>query len=191
MQRQSKVHDLYNAALKVFGENGYKKTTVEDIADEMNLTKGAIYQYVTGKKQLYDECVKHALWKWQHKVIMAAAKEEDVQKRFICLCKNAMKYLSEDQALLGVLVKDPSIFPLTYHDDHHKEINGRAIDYLEEMLEQGIQEEKFRKVDKTMLAKTLYSIYRMFIIENYIAEENHTEKYLDTVLDMVTKGFYK
>lgn len=190
MEKQSKLTDLYNAALKAFGEYGYKKTTVENIADEMGLTKGALYQYVAGKKQLYDECIKHALWNWQRKVLLTAAAEEDVEKKFICLCKNALKYLSEDKVLVSVLVKDPAVFPLTYRDDPHKEINGNAIDYLEQMLEQGVREEKFRATDTGVLAKLLFSIYKMFIIENYISETQPSEAYISTILEIITKGFF-
>lgn len=191
MEKQSKVNELYNAALKAFSEYGYKKTTVENIADEMGLTKGALYQYVSGKKQLYDECVKYALWNWQRKVLVSAADEEDVEKKFICLCKNALKYLSEDKVLIGVLAKDSTIFPLTYRDDPHKEINGRAIDYLEQMLEQGVREEKFRATDTGVLARLLFSIYKMFVIENYISETQPSETYVSTMLDILTQGFFK
>lgn len=191
MQRQQKIRVLYDAALKVFSEYGYRKTTVEDIADEMGLTKGALYQYVTGKKQLYDEAVKYALWDWQHKVVGSVIDETNVEKRFVALCKNAYKYLSEDKVLKGVLINDPTIFPLSYKNDPYKEINNKAVVYLQELLEQGIKEEKFREIDTNVLARILFSIYKMFIIETYIFEGTPSEVYINTMLDILINGFYK
>jgi len=45
-------------ALKVFSERGYYRTRINDIAAELGVSKGAIYQYFDSKEQLLIEALK-------------------------------------------------------------------------------------------------------------------------------------
>ena len=44
---------ILEAAVKVFPEKGYQKTTIQDIAREAGLSTSAIYQYFSGKEELF------------------------------------------------------------------------------------------------------------------------------------------
>ncbi|MCL2518312.1 MAG: TetR/AcrR family transcriptional regulator [Oscillospiraceae bacterium] len=48
-----KQESLINAALNVFGRNGYKKASIADITDEAGIAKGTINYYFGSKKNLY------------------------------------------------------------------------------------------------------------------------------------------
>ncbi|MBN2415467.1 TetR family transcriptional regulator [bacterium] len=45
--------DLIDAAIRVFGRHGYAATKLSDIADEADVTRGAIYHHFGNKKELY------------------------------------------------------------------------------------------------------------------------------------------
>jgi AcrR family transcriptional regulator len=59
---EDKQRTIRNSALKVFGENGYKKASVKDIADEADISKSMVFHYFGTKKDLYlylvDYCSK-------------------------------------------------------------------------------------------------------------------------------------
>ncbi|WP_422485405.1 TetR/AcrR family transcriptional regulator [Gudongella sp. DL1XJH-153] len=59
---EDKQKSIRDAALKVFGENGYKKASVKDIADEAGISKSMVFHYFGTKKSLYlylvDYCSK-------------------------------------------------------------------------------------------------------------------------------------
>jgi AcrR family transcriptional regulator len=44
---------LIETALRLFGTHGYAATSIEDIARESGLTKGAVYHHFTGKAELF------------------------------------------------------------------------------------------------------------------------------------------
>ena len=46
-------------ALKMFSERGYYRTRMTDIASDMGVSKGAIYEYFESKDQLFIEAIKH------------------------------------------------------------------------------------------------------------------------------------
>jgi len=49
---------LLKKALKVFSKQGYAATTLEDIASEAEVTRGAIYHHFGGKAELYNTLVR-------------------------------------------------------------------------------------------------------------------------------------
>lgn len=59
---EDKQKTIRNSALKVFGENGYKKASVKDISDEADISKSMVFHYFGTKKDLYlylvDYCSK-------------------------------------------------------------------------------------------------------------------------------------
>lgn len=59
---EDKQKTIRNAALKLFGEYGYKMASIRDIADEAGISKSMIFHYFGTKKDLYlylvDYCSK-------------------------------------------------------------------------------------------------------------------------------------
>lgn len=190
MDKQDKINDVYKAALKVFGIYGFKKATVEDIAGELNLTKGALYQYVKDKRDLYEKAVAYGLLQWQQRVVEAICDEADVKKQFHTMCYKAFQYLSEDRDLKSVLVKDPDIFPIYFSQDPYQEINNGSMNLLKGILEKGIRENKFRQVNAEVVTRLMFSIYKMFIIEAYVVGEESPELMFDEMVRLITGGLY-
>jgi AcrR family transcriptional regulator len=50
---------IIEQALKAFSERGYYRTRMADIASDLGVSKGAIYQYFESKEQLFIEAIKH------------------------------------------------------------------------------------------------------------------------------------
>jgi AcrR family transcriptional regulator len=50
---------IIEQALKMFSERGYYRTRMTDIASELGVSKGAIYQYFDSKEQLFIEAIRH------------------------------------------------------------------------------------------------------------------------------------
>jgi len=50
---------IIEQALKSFSQRGYYRTRMVDIAGDLGVSKGAIYQYFASKEQLFIEAMKH------------------------------------------------------------------------------------------------------------------------------------
>ena len=53
--------EILDAALRCFSSKGYHETRLDDIAKESGLTKGAIYWYFKGKKELFIALIEQHL----------------------------------------------------------------------------------------------------------------------------------
>lgn len=49
--------EILDAAIKVFVEKGYDKTSISDIANSMNISQGLCYRYFKSKEEIYDAAI--------------------------------------------------------------------------------------------------------------------------------------
>ena len=192
MKPREDIETIYQVALSAFSEYGYRKTTMDDVAGRMNMTKGNLYLYVKNKKDLYHRTVSHALLKWQSKVLEAVENEPDVKKKFYVMCFKAVEYLSEDTEFRQVLIRDPEIFPMFPAKDPFYDINRNSVELIKAILKQGIEEKVFRDIDPDRVSEVVFMIYKMFIIRMYIKTEDKLihEMFEDTV-DLFAHGLFK
>jgi AcrR family transcriptional regulator len=52
-EKEQRRNDIIDAAEKVFFEKGYAEATMDDISDEVELSKGTVYLYFNTKEELY------------------------------------------------------------------------------------------------------------------------------------------
>src|SRR5690606_12848613 len=57
--------DILRAAARVFTANGYFATTMDQIAQELGLTKGVVYYYFRSKEEILFEIVSTAITRAQ------------------------------------------------------------------------------------------------------------------------------
>ncbi|MET3915401.1 AcrR family transcriptional regulator [Variovorax sp. OAS795] len=60
-QREVKRNAVLQAAAQLFNERGFHATSLDDIAERLNVSKPTVYYYVESKDQILLECVKIAL----------------------------------------------------------------------------------------------------------------------------------
>ncbi|WP_233880911.1 TetR/AcrR family transcriptional regulator [Virgibacillus halodenitrificans] len=64
-----KEEQIFQAALKLFSENGFSKTTIKEIAQEADVSFGTVFTYFDTKESLFYACVARPL--------------EEVKERFL------------------------------------------------------------------------------------------------------------
>jgi AcrR family transcriptional regulator len=193
MKPKINIDDIYEAALKVFAEFGFKKATVDDIAGKLGLTKGALYVYVKSKQDLYRKTVRYALVHWQGRVREAVFREQRAENRFFALCRAAIDHLDEARDFRQILTRDPDIFPMFTDSDPFEDINRDSVLMIRTILTQGIRENTFRPVNVERSADAIFSIYKMFIIRTYIQNPADREKVralFEETLALLTEGLF-
>jgi AcrR family transcriptional regulator len=191
MKPRENIETIYQVALAAFAEFGYRKTTMDDVAGRLHMTKGNLYLYVKNKKDLYHQTVSHALLKWQSKVLEAVERQKDVKRKFFTMCFKAVEYLAQDAELRQVLLRDPDIFPMFPLKDPFHEINRNSVELIKSILKQGIAEKVFRPVDPERISEVVFMVYKMFIIRMYIkTDEKHIHEMFEDTVDLFSLGLF-
>jgi AcrR family transcriptional regulator len=189
LNRNQKTEQIFRQALKVFAKYGYKKTTLDDIASELDMTKSNLYLYAADKRNLYEKAVAFGLRKWQKTAADAIAGESDPVQRLKKLAITGLNFLSNDQEMRNIIINDPSVFPLFPNEDHFYKINVDSMDIMKGILRDGIKKKVFRKVDLENAAPFLYSLYVLFVIRFHVKSERMTlEKQMETAFDIIFNG---
>ncbi|HOP64215.1 MAG TPA: TetR/AcrR family transcriptional regulator [Spirochaetota bacterium] len=194
MKKESKKEEIYKSSLRIFAEYGFKKTTIEDIAESMGLAVGTLYLYSKNKRDLYLSSVAWGLNLWQDRVrkAVADAASEGPLARLQTLFFTAYDYLSEDITLRRVLERDPDLLPIHESKDPYQDINRESVSMLREILAEGVDSGIFKIEDIDETAKCLFFIYILFVQKTYIAAEGDAVKGMfRTITELATRGLLK
>jgi TetR/AcrR family transcriptional regulator len=187
--RTEKFEELFRAAMELFAAYGYKKTTVDDVAAKLGMTKGNLYFYVKSKKDLYEKTVNWALNQWKTSVASAIADETDIAAKFRTMATASIAYVENNPTLRQILINDPSIFTLSSKEDRFRETNENAMEILKAVLREGIEKKIFYPVDVDHITEYLYSLYVMFLIKRYvISDTSSSETMFKEALELNLRG---
>jgi AcrR family transcriptional regulator len=180
--------ELCEKALKVFARYGYRKTTLDDIAKEANVSKGTIYGYFKNKEDVYTQTVTLAGSKWINWLQDCIKDKSLAMDKFSTLLKEALLYLSSNADFQKVLQDNPQAFPIVSHSPFlEQEVSAKQI--LRSVLEQGVQEGVFRPMDFDKMEKVLFSIYRMLVVWKYVTpNEFFDDSMVDDTIDLMING---
>lgn len=194
MRRKLDNELIYNTALGFFARYGYKKTTLEDIADALNMTGSSIYSYASSKQALYYDCISYAVDKWQESVRLAAAESTEPADRLLLAFEEAVRYIDSNEQLQLLLRNDPSIFPMFPSVDPIEEFNDWAVAFIGDILRCGVECGSFRDIDTDDTALILFQIYKYFIISSYVdcsGSSLSVKKHISTIKTLIMDGLLK
>lgn len=184
--------ELLRIALRVFSRYGYKKTTLADIADEVNMTKANLYNYVESKERLYHQAVVHALDDWRAAVEKKVISLTSPVERFQGMVREAFVYIEHNQELQQLIMQDRRILTISSATDQFGVVNRQSWGMLNAVIEEGIELGMFYDVQADLVTEYLYSTYMMFLMKRYVIKEGErTSKVFEQSLQLITRGLIK
>lgn len=185
---QKRKQQLFETALSVFSEYGYRKTSMEDIALRMQVAVGTLYRYVKDKQDLYIQCVAYAFERWQSYALQQARAQQQPLERFKVLCMSAFSYMQKETRLRRILASDPALFPVLDGTDPFAHINEKSVQLLASVIQEAVDAKEFFVEDVQLAAQILFSLYRFSIERAYVEESGSEERRFSQSLDLVLNG---
>lgn len=97
---------IYRAAARIFHAKGYHATSINEIAEAVQLTKAGLYYYIKGKQELLFSIMLFAMDRLESQVIERARTEDDPEARLRSVIRNHARLITEDRSALTVLVNE-------------------------------------------------------------------------------------
>ena len=107
-QRRATTNRLIAEARKLFAEKGYADTSLEEITDAAEVTKGALYHYFRGKKDLFGAVVAQVHREVAEQVA-GAAPDADPWTQLVAGCRSFLEATNHPDARRILLVDAPSV----------------------------------------------------------------------------------
>jgi AcrR family transcriptional regulator len=148
---------IVEAALEVFTKKGYHDTTMDDIAERLGVSKGALYLYFKSKEELY-RAILNARFHNLTDLLRSTASDGQTPAK---TCEEFFEDLTKDSSSLGhsfEVISEASRNPVlakvvreNYRD---------TVEVIEQCLKEWRREGSFRKdIDTHMLAEGLVALF--------------------------------
>lgn len=149
--------EIIEAALALFVEKGFAATRLDDVAERAGLSKAAIYLYFADKTALFQGVIQQAVGRNLGLVEAMLAQHRGPVAVLIPGILEFMAGRIEDTpmaAVAKVVISESRAFP-DIGRFYLKEVIGRGFPLLTGLIERGIAQGEFRKVDAAMTVRSL------------------------------------
>lgn len=141
-------NQLLEAALTVFGRKGYSAATLEEIASEAGLTRGAIYWHFDGKETLYKALVTEksaGINQLAEEILVGGGTPREILQRLLLEMFRYVEENAEYQALLELAVSKVEVTP-GLESIMEETTQGRRLlaELFTDLLRRGIELGEFR-----------------------------------------------
>lgn len=110
---ERKREDICRIALKIFGEEGFERTTMDSISEKAGLSKAALYQYCSSKEDLFLQVLQYYINSGFLVPDDAKRDSGDWRERLRVVARSCLNNArnSERSAFLGTVIRDSNKFP--------------------------------------------------------------------------------
>lgn len=182
MRKKIELETIFEASKKVFAEYDYKKATLQDIADELDVTNSNLYIYFDGKKKLYEATVNFYLRRWFDKCFAPLGGIKDPRQQLNSLMRNSVLFLTEDTGLVKILANIPDFFGNLGSTIEFRAIYNDVIGALAAILKSGQDIELIRALDSEVAAEMLFKVYFSMVIKPALRGEEVDRTVLEDII---------
>jgi TetR/AcrR family transcriptional regulator len=185
--------ELLTAARTIFTRKGYHRTTMDDVAREAGISKGALYLYFPSKEKMFMALIEKGLYD------RAALVQGILEQNSGCLEKlksyidHNFDYFEQNRDLwtmVMMLERDVLCTDIqkSIHEQAMKEMK-RILSYLIAIMKQGVKEKVLKNRPPELLALGLGGMVQMFIMRAMFENIKHfQEKEKEFILEVFLEG---
>lgn len=155
--REQKRMAVLRTGARLFNEHGFDRTSLDDIASELNVSKRTLYYYVKNKDDILFECNRLALEFMQE--TMANSQNNDLPPldRIAMIMTHYMELLSNDFGACLVLSKDTV---LSKESQKLLRDGRRKLDHaVRDLLQKGIEDGSIAPCEPRTAAAALFGAF--------------------------------
>jgi AcrR family transcriptional regulator len=155
--KKAVVSKIVQTALDIFSKNGYRGTTMDDIAKELGVSKGALYSYFKSKEDILKE-----IFQSNHQILREILCTPPVGQDYMQVMEKAYKLMTEKYS--EFVHTSFEIFALASHDNAIKKVmredHEKDVEVMRELLQNLKKKGAIRTdVDSRILAQLLDALF--------------------------------
>lgn len=178
--------EIIESAMEVFGEHGFYKGKVEDIAIKAGIGKGTVYEYFNSKKEIFQAMLQYVFESYIEAATESTSNQITVRDKLMALLDFHWNFISAhadviEQSFFRFENISESIRP------HIIKMHQRIFQFVLKLVEEGIENEELDPgIDIEMAGVVLLSVINGSNIKRIISEDDTIDS--KVVIDMVFDG---
>jgi len=161
--------EILAAAKRIFAQNGFRRTKIDQLAEELNVGKGTIYRYFKDKKSLFLAVFEQGMAQLQEKFRTNVHPITDPQTKVAAAVRTYFEFFENDRQLIEILMQVRSEFK----DEYRRVFLALYSDYIvriQENLRNGVKMGVFRELDVEKTAEAMSAALQGVLQGFYIRE---------------------
>jgi len=198
-EKQQRREEIIQAAEKVFYTLGLEHATMDDVADEAELSKGTLYLYFKSKEMLHVEVARRAIILLNSFTSQAADEAENAIQKLgqmgLATIHFSKTFPDQMKAIQNLMAKEPGSMELSTGEVQSIVYSDSSVGRLMQVVEQGIRDKEIRSdIPAPLIAHTLWmqmmSVIQFVNTENALIEilELSPEKVFEIHFELVLNG---
>jgi TetR/AcrR family transcriptional regulator len=160
-ERKQRKEEIIQAAEKVFFSKGFDQSTMDDIAEQAELSKGTIYLYFKSKDDLHMAVAHQAIILLRSYTSAAAEGEgtalEKLRRMGWACIEFSRTHPDQMKAIMSLEELQPQSISLTATDVQYMIFNESTVGTVIQLVEQGVGEKLIRSdLPASLIAHTLW-----------------------------------
>lgn len=154
VEEDDRLRLIYQTAARVIHEKGYDATSINEIADAIGITKGALYHYIDGKQDLLFSIMSYALDVLEKEVVTPVAQVTDAEEQLRHLVALHARLIIDYAVEMTILLEEGTGLTAA----HSRLITKRRMHYykfVRAILKQLSDEGRLQAVDVTIATHNL------------------------------------
>ena len=161
--------EILTAAKRIFAQNGFRRTKIDQLAEELNVGKGTIYRYFNNKKSLFLAVFEQGMARLHEKFSTDVHPITDPQSRVAKAVRTYFEFFDNDRELIEILMQVRSEFK----DEYRRIFLAMYSDYIvriQKNLRNGVKMGIFRELDVEKTAEAMSAALQGVLQSFYVRE---------------------
>ena len=183
--RDSKRDAVLRTAARLFSKNGYHGTSLELVADGLDITRPTVYYYVKSKDEILFECVRIGLSMIEQAAQDVTSRGGSAMEQLAAVMRKYAEIITMEFGMCLVRVGDLPLPPASRH--RIRKLEAGIDRKIRGLVEQAVAEGSFAPCDPKLAAfaigGTLNSIGRWFSPEGERSAEEVVDQFVNVLLN--------
>lgn len=181
--------EILHSAARVFAEFGYDGSDVEQIADNLEISKGTIYRYFPSKEKLFLAALDQEVERLQNYVVEAIVEVNGTLAQFTCALDAFLTFFHENPHAIELLMLERAKFRdrdgPTYLAQRRAELSHWRV-----LIEKLIADGYFRSMPiECMLDMLANLIYGAIFLNRFHENRSDLSTQSHAILDVLMSGY--
>ena len=190
-KKQQTRRAIIRAAVQLFGEQGYERTSIEKLARAAGIGKGTIYSYFKTKSEIFLAYCEDELEFLYQTLAEESDPDTPLIDQLLTLFTGMFRYVMKNKEFGRILMRE-RVFPKELTLEKSQYLDNHHLEMLDQMFRRAKQRgELIPDADLFFTGAHLYGIYLITVaawFEGRIESESEVREYLQIMIRQALHG---
>ncbi|MCD4812215.1 TetR/AcrR family transcriptional regulator [bacterium] len=190
-EKEMQKQKIIFAAVKVFGSNGYHRSTITQIAQAADMGRGTLYWYFKSKEELFKAIISQIHTDWVEQLEAEVGKSGTLHEKLRSIIYNWLEKVVHHQELYNIFYSVIGETQGDFAEEMHAAVGSlykSTICILEKLFNQTVQAKLMRPADTHRLARLLVGFIDGMIMQHIFVEPVNPHAMTEVVMNLLFKG---